>query len=169
MSIFFMRVVIIFVLFHIPNVLLTNQRQRMNDDSAAAFWVDTILGILAACQALTTLYIIWLKDDVQAVVNNTWNKTFGRICTCCKCSSERRSQSDFSGSVQISGISGPTPTRNTGECADSCTIDQSKRKVGDSLIVEQLNNAWTNDEEQQLPKSQNSSEKAPVDNDQTMK
>jgi len=84
LSLFFLRVTIIFVLFYGPSVVLTYQRSRMDDDPVAVFWVDTILGILAACQALPTLFVIWrLKGDIREAVKTAWGNTFGRLCCCC--------------------------------------------------------------------------------------
>ncbi|CAJ1939967.1 unnamed protein product [Cylindrotheca closterium] len=100
LTLFFLRVIILFSVFYIPVILLTSKRNNMEDEySGGALALDTVLGVLAAFQALTTLYMIWLKYDIRVAVKETWNKTFGRLC--CRCTSVDRSGA---GEVHISGM-----------------------------------------------------------------
>lgn len=142
LTLFFLRVVIIFLLFYIPNLLLTVFRNRMDDESTGAFVTDTILGILAACQALTTLYMIRLKDDIRNTISATWNDSFGRLICCFTCL-------DWSDEVDISTASRP-PTGFSWQ-AKNKSGNLGSPAVGRSLnsdtpaspIIRRIQSAWS--------------------------
>jgi len=55
---------------------------------------------------LTTLYMVWLKDDIGHAVNHVWNHTFGRVCCgYCGCSEKRRDETACAPTeIHISGF-----------------------------------------------------------------
>ncbi|CAJ1939969.1 unnamed protein product [Cylindrotheca closterium] len=115
----------------------------MEDEySDGAFALDTVLGVLAACQALTTLYMIWLKYDIRVAVKETWNKAFGRIC--CRCTSVDRSGE---GEVHISGMfQAKKNSRNDEPQHPVAPLPQKK-----SSLIQQIKDACSVDDDFGMP------------------
>jgi len=103
LSLFFMRVIIVFAVFYFPNTGTVVIQGRMESESAI-FWIRILRGLLAAGQVYTTLYLVSKKHDIRQATRDTYNKTFGTIC--CKLSnSSNRNNRNERGSVHITGLS----------------------------------------------------------------
>ncbi|CAJ1953214.1 unnamed protein product [Cylindrotheca closterium] len=105
LSLFFMRVIIVFVVFYFPNTATTVLQSGM-ETASGIFWIRVVRGLLAAGQVYTTIYLISRKDDIRRATIEAYNKTFGTVC--CKLSYSNGSGAER-GSVRVSGFSmGPS-------------------------------------------------------------
>ncbi|CAJ1939949.1 unnamed protein product [Cylindrotheca closterium] len=144
LTLFFLRVIILFIVFYVPATTLTYRRSNMEDEySGGAFALDTVLGVLAACQALTTLYMIWLKYDIRVAVKETWNKTFGRII-CCRCTS-----ADRSGDVGVVHISGMFQAKKKSRDQPQHLVPPLPKKK--SSLIQKIKDACSVDDDFGMP------------------
>lgn len=107
LSLFFMRVIIVFVLFYFPNTATTVIQARL-ETASGVFWIRVVRGLLAAGQVYTTLYLIAHKDDIRQGIIGKYNCTLGKLC--CKIDTTSNRGKKRSGSVRISGISLQQPS-----------------------------------------------------------
>ena len=82
LSLFFMRIIIVFLLFYLPNTIVTSSLFfALADNPAASFWIGKVTApLMNALQAVVTLHMVLLKDDVREAVASDWNSTFGYCC-----------------------------------------------------------------------------------------
>jgi len=134
LSLFFMRIIIVYFLLYIPNTTLTAFLQDLPGGPKVQFWVSAVMGILTAAQAFVNVYLIYYKDDIRVAVNEAWDVTFGRCCCACGGEAERRqakNSSPVSSQVQISGLSYPLgkessePQSNTLDQTESMSVRRS--------------------------------------------
>lgn len=106
-SIFFMRIMIVFFGFYVPNALLTQFAQPLGTyRDAPFFWVERFLHLLHALQAIVTLYMVAYKEDIRTVAVSNFRR-FSRFSTVWTSVSLRKSKP----SVEIlAGTKGSTPT-----------------------------------------------------------
>lgn len=70
-----------FLLFYLPNTVLTVLFFGFDDDPTLIYLLDIVLlPLLNACQAYVTLYMVLWKDDIRKAVANEWNRCFGKCC-----------------------------------------------------------------------------------------
>jgi len=101
LSLFFLRVIVVFVLFYFPNLMLSLAQSRAKSPSTV-FWFRIVRGLLNAGQAFTTLYLISAKDDIREVIVHAYSKTIGQVC--CTISTSKSNSEVKSSRVQISGL-----------------------------------------------------------------
>lgn len=65
---FFERITIIFVAMYIPGIGLIFAMDKLDIDGNAHYWVELTFDSIIALQALMTLYIVSLKEDISNVV-----------------------------------------------------------------------------------------------------
>jgi len=65
LSLFFMRIIIVFILFYLPNTVLnTIALSLVETNPTGTFWTSQIGGLLTALQAIVNLYMISFKPDI---------------------------------------------------------------------------------------------------------
>jgi len=65
LSLFFMRIIIVFILFYLPNTVLnTIALILVESNPTGTFWTSQIGGLLTALQAIINLYMISFKPDI---------------------------------------------------------------------------------------------------------
>ncbi|KAL3941324.1 MAG: hypothetical protein SGBAC_004298 [Bacillariaceae sp.] len=106
LSLFFMRILVVFLIFYLPNTVLVALLPEVPDPDAK-YWISIMMGFFTAGQGLINLSLLYLKDDISEAVKEAWNLTFGRCCCACKGGGERRQGVASQVSVQISGLSAP--------------------------------------------------------------
>mmetsp|Transcript_4583 Transcript_4583/g.10838 ORF Transcript_4583/g.10838 Transcript_4583/m.10838 type:complete len:394 (-) Transcript_4583:223-1404(-) len=102
LSLFFLRVIVVFVLFYFPNLMLTVVQYRADNSPSTVFWVRIARGLLNTGQAFTTLYLVSAKDDIREVIVHAYSKTIGQVC--CNISASKSNNEVKSSRVQISGL-----------------------------------------------------------------
>ena len=74
-SIFFMRIMIVFFGFYVPNALLTQFAQPFGTYRDASFFgVERFLQLLHALQAIVTLYMVAYKEDIRTAAVSNFRK-----------------------------------------------------------------------------------------------
>lgn len=97
LSLFFMRIIIVFLLFYLPNTLLIGFLVGLDGASLGAFLISKVIApLLNACQAYVTLYMVMVKDDIRQVVAAAWNDSFGKCCCHMTTTVMRRPSASFS-------------------------------------------------------------------------
>jgi len=82
LSLFLMRILVVFVVFYIPSTALSTAFIGNNSkgDTSLYYWMQIVIGILTACQAAVTVYMVSLKDDIRQAVHETFPKIFKPFC-----------------------------------------------------------------------------------------
>mmetsp|Transcript_4560 Transcript_4560/g.10806 ORF Transcript_4560/g.10806 Transcript_4560/m.10806 type:complete len:380 (-) Transcript_4560:258-1397(-) len=102
LSLFFLRVIVVFVLFYFPGTMLSVVQYRADNSPSTVFWVRIARGLLNTGQAFTTLYLVSAKDDIREVIVHAYSKTIGQVC--CNISASKSNNEVKSSRVQISGL-----------------------------------------------------------------
>mmetsp|Transcript_4579 Transcript_4579/g.10834 ORF Transcript_4579/g.10834 Transcript_4579/m.10834 type:complete len:403 (-) Transcript_4579:190-1398(-) len=139
LSLFFLRVIVVFVLFYFPNLMLTVVQYRADSSPSTVFWVRIVRGLLNAGQAFTTLYLISAKDDIREVIVHAYSKTIGQVC--CTISTSKSNSEVKRSRVQISGLNTTEERQNASSTTNTL---QSEWEAEDEYDDDQLLNDKSN-------------------------
>mmetsp|Transcript_4567 Transcript_4567/g.10816 ORF Transcript_4567/g.10816 Transcript_4567/m.10816 type:complete len:416 (-) Transcript_4567:190-1437(-) len=138
LSLFFLRVIVVFVLFYFPNLMLSLAQSRAKSPSTV-FWFRIVRGLLNAGQAFTTLYLISAKDDIREVIVHAYSKTIGQVC--CTISTSKSNSEVKRSRVQISGLNTTEERQNASSTTNTL---QSEWEAEDEYDDDQLLNDKSN-------------------------
>mmetsp|Transcript_4568 Transcript_4568/g.10818 ORF Transcript_4568/g.10818 Transcript_4568/m.10818 type:complete len:389 (-) Transcript_4568:198-1364(-) len=144
LSLFFLRVIVVFVLFYFPNLMLTVVQYRADNSPSTVFWVRIARGLLNTGQAFTTLYLVSAKDDIREVIVHAYSKTIGQVC--CNISASKSNNEVKSSRVQISGLN----SEEQQNASSMTNTLQSEWEAEDEYDDDQLLNDKSNNVQEQI-------------------
>ncbi|KAL3941325.1 MAG: hypothetical protein SGBAC_004299 [Bacillariaceae sp.] len=136
LSLFFMRIIIVFLIFYLPNTTLSALLPIVPDPNAK-YWISVMMGLLTAGQGLVNLYMVYLKDDIREAVNEACRLSFGQCCRACKRESQKRQGVPSEELVQENDLSMPMRKRSGESSLDSQNQPQSGTSPDSKSIWEQ--------------------------------
>jgi len=82
LSTFFLRIIVVFLVFYLPNTILSAILTKESDKSGPkVFWLEEARYLFASLQALTTLYMVSTKDDILAALAESRRRLIGNWLT----------------------------------------------------------------------------------------
>jgi len=132
-SIFFMRIMIVFFGFYVPNALLTQFAQGHGTyQDASFFWVERFLHLLHALQAVVTLYMVAYKEDIRTAALSNFRRLsrFSTMSSTAQTSMSRTTRtSTAEASASSSGKRGSTHTVDNSDPERKNSAEDTKNHI----------------------------------------